>query len=122
MITIGDLEYEPEQTKNIYLAEQTVALFAGDISCMPPSCQGNGQIRETVAASGNILVEEIAEFYALEFSSYRRSRAERVLLTPLNLNTESFLAQQTQMLPDIAVDLTNKLVNSDVGSEAIRRN
>jgi len=31
MITIDDLEYEPEQTKIIYMASQTVGLFAGDM-------------------------------------------------------------------------------------------
>jgi hypothetical protein len=34
MITIGDIEYEPAQTKVITFATRTVALFAGDMGAL----------------------------------------------------------------------------------------
>jgi hypothetical protein len=120
MITINDLEYEPEQTKIIYMASQTVGLFAGDMqlhAVVVPKVMA--RIKTTVADKNNIFVEEIAEIYAEEFGIYRRNRAEKQFLAPLNLNADNFLIKQHEMLPDIAFDLTNKMLNATIGSEAI---
>jgi hypothetical protein len=120
MITINDLEYEPEQTKIIYMASQTVGLFAGDMqlhAVVVPKVMA--RIKTTIADKNNIFVEEIAEIYAEEFGIYRRNRAEKQFLAPLNLNADNFLIKQYEMLPDIAFDLTNKMLNAAIGSEAI---
>jgi 20S proteasome alpha/beta subunit len=120
MITIGDLEYEPEQTKIIYLASQTVGLFAGDMqlhaSVVPKVL---ARIKTIIAEKNNIFVEEIAEIYAEEFGNYRRKRAEKYFLAPLNLNSDNFLIKQHEMLQDVAFDLTNKMLNAAIASDAI---
>ena len=117
MITINDIEYEPEQTKIVYLAAQTVGLFAGDMqlhAAVVPRVMARVKL-----ITGTILVEEIAEFYAEEFAKYRRARAERQYLTPLNLSVDEFLIKQQNMLQDIAFDLTNKMLHAGISSEAI---
>ncbi|SDS12993.1 hypothetical protein [Bradyrhizobium canariense] len=120
MITINDLEYEPEQTKIIYMASQTVGLFAGDMqlhaSVVP---RVMARIKTAVAERNNVFVEEIAEMYAEEFGIYRRKRAEKQFLAPLNLNLDNFLIKQNEMFQDLAFDLTNKLLNATIGSDAI---
>ncbi len=120
MITIDDLEYEPEQTKIIYMASQTVGLFAGDMqlhaSVVP---RVMARIKTIIAEKNNIFVEEIAELYAEEFGNYRRLRAEKYFLAPLNLTSENFLSKQHEMLQDVAFDLTNKMLNASITSDAI---
>jgi hypothetical protein len=120
MITIADLEYEPEQTKIIYMASQTVGLFAGDMqlhaSVVP---RVMARIKPIIAEKNNIFVEEIAELYAEEFGIYRRKRAEKYFLAPLNLNSDNFLVKQHEMLQEVAFDLTNKMLNAEISSDAI---
>jgi 20S proteasome alpha/beta subunit len=120
MITIGDLEYEPEQTKIIYMASQTVGLFAGDMqlhASVVPKVMA--RIKTIIAEKNNIFVEEIADLYAEEFGNYRRKRAEKYFLAPLNLNSDNFLVKQHEMLQEVAFDLTNKMLNSEIASDAI---
>ena len=120
MITINDLEYEPDQSKVVYMASQTVGLFAGDMqlhAAVVPRVMA--RIKTTVAEKNNILVEEIAEMYAEEFDIYRRHRAEKQFLVPLNLNVDNFLTKRNDMLQDLAFDLTNKMLNAGIGSDAI---
>lgn len=87
MTTIGDIEFEPEQTKALYFATQTIGLMAGDMTvhahCAPI-------VLETIKQhSGPLLVRDIAEYYAKEFSIYRRYLAERRILAPLNLDCDT---------------------------------
>jgi 20S proteasome alpha/beta subunit len=99
MITIGELEYEPEQTKTVNLANQTVALVAGDMqlhaAIIPKVCE---RIRLSLADDPrNINVANIAEFYAEEFAFYRRKLAEREILFPIGLDFDRFLTRQSTM-------------------------
>src|SRR5581483_11698384 len=68
MITIGDLEYEPEQTKIVELAGQTIALLAGDMqlhAAVVPKVRK--LVRDALHDNPtNIDVAEIAEMYARE--------------------------------------------------------
>jgi hypothetical protein len=82
MITIGELEYEPAQTKLINLATRTVALFAGDVqfhAAVVPRVVAwfkdvgdEGQNITVAKDEGqNITVAKIAELYAEEYACYR---------------------------------------------------
>ena len=117
MITIGDIEYEPNQTKLYFLASQTIALFSGDMqlhaAVVPRAMQ---RIALVIGANNNILVEEIAEIYAEEFAVYRRARAARMYLAPLKLTIDNFLQVQPQQ---IALELANKMLDAQVASEVI---
>jgi hypothetical protein len=120
MITIDDLEYEPEQTKIIYMASQTVGLFAGDMqlhAAVVPKVMS--RIKTIIAEKNNIFVEEIAEIYAEEFGIYRRKRAEKYFLVPLKLNADNFLIKQNEMSQDLALELTNKMLTAAIASDAI---
>jgi len=79
----------------------------------------HSRIKEFLSTSPSIRVEEIAEFYAEEFANFRRRRAERMYLSPLGLTAESFLSAQSDMLQELAFDLTNKMLNEVMHSEAI---
>ena len=72
MITIGELEYEPAQTKLINLATRTVALFAGDVQFHAAVVPRVVAWFKDVGDEGqNITVAKIAELYAEEYACYR---------------------------------------------------
>lgn len=121
MITIGELEYEPEQTKTVYLATQTVALCAGDMqlhAAVVPKVFD--RIRKALQDDPrNINVADIAEFYAEEFAFYRRKKAEREILFPRGLDFDRFLARQSTMAHYQVRDLDDALAAYYIDSTAI---
>jgi 20S proteasome alpha/beta subunit len=121
MITIGELEYEPEQTKTIYLASQTVALMAGDMqlhAAVVPKVFV--RIRQALADDpSNISVADIADFYAQEFAFHRRKLAEREILVPRGLDFDRFLARQSTMAHYQVRDMDDRLAAYYVDSTAI---
>jgi 20S proteasome alpha/beta subunit len=121
MITIGELEYEPEQTKTVYLANQTVALCAGDMqlhaAIMPTVFE---RIRHALAENpGNINVVDIANIYAEQFAYHRRKMAEREILFPRGLDFDRFLTRQATMAHYQVRDLDDRLAAYYVNSTAI---
>lgn len=121
MITIGNLEYEPQQTKAIYLATQTVALVAGDMqlhAAVVPRV--DARIKDhTKDHGGTITVATIADFYAEEFGYHRRVLAEREILVPRGLNFDRFLSRQATMSQHQVVEIDNRLASYVVESSAI---
>ena len=121
MITIGDLEYEPQQTKAVYLATQTVALVAGDMqlhAALIPRV--NERIKEhTDDHGGTITVATIADFYAEEFGYHRRVLAEREILVPRGLSFDRFLARQATMSQHQVAEIDNRLASYCIESSAI---
>jgi hypothetical protein len=121
MITIGDIEYEPAQTKTVFFASGTVGLFAGDMqlhAAVVPKV--HERIKEALAEDPhNIDVCQIADFYAEEFAYYRRSLAEREVLVPRGLNFDRFLARQATMSHYQVEQLDSRLASYHIGSTAI---
>lgn len=121
MITIGDIEYEPEQTKSVQFASNTIGMFAGDMqlhaSVVPKVLR---RIDEALRENPeNINVGEIADFYAEEFAYYRRMMAEREILMPRGLNFDRFLSRQATMAHWQVADLDNRLASYYINSTAI---
>jgi 20S proteasome alpha/beta subunit len=100
MITIDGIGYEPNQTKIVNLASRTVALLAGDMqlhaAVVPRVLQ---RIKEAFAEEGRteLLVADVAGFYAEEFAFYQRARAEREILFPRGSSFEKFYTRQSAM-------------------------
>jgi 20S proteasome alpha/beta subunit len=119
MITIGDLEYEPAQTKTVNLAPHTIALFAGDMqlhaSVVPKVLQ---KVKEATLER-TLSVAEVAEFYAEEYAYYRRLLAERTVLFPRGLNFDRFLTRQSTMSHHEVSKLDDLLATYFVDSSAI---
>jgi 20S proteasome alpha/beta subunit len=118
MITMGELEYEPDQAKCIPLASRTLGLLAGDMELhahVVPIVQRKvlDAIKEDPS---NINVGTVAAFYAEEFAYYRRTLAEREILIPRGLDFERFYNRQSIMahyqVKEIDDTLTSYLVNS----------
>lgn len=121
MITIGDIEYEPEQTKSVFFADNTIGLFAGDmqlhVAIIP---RVHARIKDALHENPrNINVSQIAEFYAEEFAFYRRTLAEREILVPRGLSFDRFLTRQATMAHWQVNDLDSRLASYYIGSTAI---
>lgn len=100
MITIGDIEYEPEQSKSIELGTTTIALLAGDMqvhAAVVPKTMA--RLRDLVRDRDpqRLTVQESAEAYALEFAYYRRTLAEREILVPRGWDFERFARLQATL-------------------------
>lgn len=121
MITIGDIEYEPAQTKSVFFAQNTVGLFSGDMQlhvAIIPKVQA--RIEEALHEHPeNINVSQIAEFYAEEFAYYRRTLAEREILFPRGLSFDRFLTRQATMAHWQVNDLDSQLAAYYIDSTAI---
>ena len=100
MITIGGIQYEPQQRKAAELGTSTIALFAGDMqlhaAIMP---RVREQLKELVAdrEPQRLTVEEISDAYAEQFAYYRRTLAEREILVPRGMDFERFARQQSAL-------------------------
>ncbi|OYW55786.1 MAG: hypothetical protein B7Y80_04590 [Hyphomicrobium sp. 32-62-53] len=112
MITIGEIEYEPQQTKAIILASQTVALLAGDMTfhaAVVPRVEE--RIREDLQEHpDNINVARISEIYAEEFAYRRRRMAEQHILVPRGLDFDRFNSRQNTMAHYQVSNIDNELL------------
>jgi hypothetical protein len=100
MITIGGLQYEPQQRKAVELGTTTIAMFAGDMqlhAAVTP--RTHERLRDLLSDRDppRLTVEEIAEAYAEEFAYYRRTLAERELLMPRGMDFDRFNKTQSIM-------------------------
>lgn len=121
MITIGDMEYEPAQTKTVNLASQTVGLLAGDMqlhAAIVPRVQERIN-KHADENNGVVNVAIIADFYAEEFGYYRRQLAEREILVPRGLNFDRFLSRQATMSQHQVTEIDNRLAAYSIDSSAI---
>lgn len=121
MITIGEIEYEPAQTKTVYFASQTVGLLAGDMqlhAAVVPRVMK--RVREAMHDNPqNINVVEIADFYAEEFGYYRRAMAEKEILVPRGMNFDRFFSKQSVMAHYQVSDIDARLAAYRIESSAI---
>src|SRR5258708_1478275 len=107
IITMRDVEFEPDQTKHVFLASHTVALFAGEMTLHAEVCpQVYAEIGAILKKKTPITVQEIAGLYAKGFAEIRRRDAEREILWPNNLDFKSFLSKkQRDLAPEFVKEL-----------------
>lgn len=105
MITVGDAQYEPQQTKIFHLTPRTTLLIAGDYAAHSQA------IKDTYKniRKNNSSPEQIALTYAQAIQSFKRRQAEDALLSPLGLSTDMFLARQNDMSPHFVDRITTQL-------------
>src|SRR5207245_11476981 len=68
---------------------------------------------------GSIEIESIANVYAAEYAKYRQRESEKVILAPLGLTLDSFVARQKEMAPEQVQRLVADLRYHDFDPEAI---
>jgi len=122
MITSGDIEFEPPQTKIIWLTSAIAAMVAGDAGFQ---IQILNKMREEVDAQVAsaptvwLRVESVARMYEQHYTTLRHNLAQNGVLAPLGLDGNSFVAKQKQMDSQLVLKLASALIDYDVPATAV---
>jgi hypothetical protein len=114
MLTSGDVQFEPRQTKIEPLTNSIAIMVAGD-SAMQAEIIHNVRavVWQRVAADPKDWwnLRDVAELYQRFYNHARAKRSENAVLAPLGLDTKEFLRRQREMEPQLVRELTSELLN-----------
>ena len=116
MLTAGDVEFEPEQSKIWCFSPSLVALVSGDATI-----QGgllslvHKQVQTWINADPNkwVNVRDVATLYSKYYRESLRVHAEADILAPFGLDTSSFLSPQSRIRREIVADIAERLAVYD---------
>jgi hypothetical protein len=106
MITAGDVEYEPNQLKVALITQHVMLMIAGDYTT---HSQALRPTLKQFVSSPNATPLEVARVYGSQIQSIQRKQAEDHILSPLGLNSDTFLAQQKEMSDAFVTTITAQL-------------
>lgn len=105
-ITAGDIEYEPQQLKLSFITPRTVIMIAGDYAIHSEALRKLSKIVQNNAA---FLPENVALQYGQQIQAIKRRYAEDLYLSPLGMNTDTFLSQQKEFSDGFVARITDQL-------------
>lgn len=114
MITSGDIQFEPQQTKLVILTTSIVVQMAGDVSMQSEIIlRAGADIGKRVEAEpwNWWNVSDVAELYRHYYQEARLRRAEHELLTPLGLDRNTWITRQQEMDSGLVRQLATELIN-----------
>jgi hypothetical protein len=114
MLTAGDVEFEPQQTKIRFLTSSCGAMVAGDAYLQEEILQGvQEDIAVRIAERPNewIPIRDIARLYRTRCDAACRVKAEAAILVPLGITSETFLTRQHEFAESFVTKLANELYN-----------
>ena len=100
MLTAGDIEFEPAQSKLFQLSNSIVAMMSGDSAFQGQLLTDLRQwVTDSIAKNPSVWtsIKETADEYARIYSHYALREATREKLTRLGLDSNSFIARQKEM-------------------------
>lgn len=106
MITAGDVQYEPLQRKTAHITPHILAMIAGDYST---HSQALIEIHTQIKGDRSRTPYQVALMYGRALQGVKLKEAEDIILAPLGLNADTFLAQQKEMAAASVVDLNAQL-------------
>lgn len=106
MITAGDVKYEPHQMKVAEMTGQCLLLVAGDYAI---HSQAVRDTKRSVSTARDKSPENIARLYGKAIQSIKQRQAEDLYLTPLGMNSDTFIAQQKDMADSFIDRITHQL-------------
>ncbi len=108
MITAGagDIEYEPLQRKMWFPSDRIVVMIAGDYTV---HSQAIKETSKQIRNNPGVGPYEVAKVLGANIQAIVRKQAEDLILAPIGLNTDTFLAQQKEMSEHVASALTAQL-------------
>ena len=110
------IEYEPFQMKRARLSHSVEVLVADDIVIHSELV---GRASREIGSNSKLPVKEVADTYAKHFRDIKSEQAEQLYLSPLRLDMERFIANQRSMNPEIAMELSNNILNYRLDAEAL---
>lgn len=121
MLTSGDIEFEPPQTKIVALTSSIAALVAGDAAFqIEIMSRVQAEISEHLKVDPKVwlTVAEVSKMYEKHYAAVRRSQAEFRILAPLGLDSNSFIDRQRLMNSELVQKLASELLNFEVPETA----
>lgn len=121
MLTSGDIEFEPPQTKIVNLTSSIAALVAGDASFQADILfKVQADVNEHIKASPTVwlTVEQASQMYVRHYNAVRFKRAESAILAPLGMDGASFINNQQRMSTQLVDKLAAELLNFDLPEAA----
>jgi 20S proteasome alpha/beta subunit len=121
MLTAGDVQFEPQQSKIVTLSSSIAALTAGDAGMQAEIFH---QVRRDVTARIEadpehwLMVREVADLYSQYCAQVRLRRAESAILAPLGLTAETYLSRQQQLAAALVQQIATELINFSAPSVA----
>ena len=115
MLTAGDMiEFEPPQSKIWALTSSIIAMASADTGIQTEILKNvDVEVKARILSEPSKWwrVRDVAELYNHHYSEIKLKRAENVILKPLGLNRDSFIARQQEMEPEfvnkVATDLAD---------------
>jgi len=104
MITAGDIQYEPYQSKLAAINQKTVVMIAGDYAIHSQAVKKTMQMADAAAPP-----ERVAHIYGQQIQILKRQEAEAIYLAPLGLNIDTFMAQQKELSEYFVTTITEQL-------------
>jgi 20S proteasome alpha/beta subunit len=117
MLTAGDVEFEPPQTKVLAVTSSIALMIAGDASLQIEIIHVlQARVAEQIRSTPDewIKVRTVADCYYRYFQEARNSRSEKAILNPLGLTRETFITKQSHMDSTLVNKLASELVNYSV--------
>jgi len=106
MITAGDVQYEPSQTKVAHISPYVLIMIAGDYGV---HSEALGILRDLLKGNPDPEPKNVALIYGGAIQKVFRRQAEDYYLAPLGLNLDTFIAQQKDMDPGFVDRLTGQM-------------
>lgn len=122
MITAGDIQFEPQQTKAYPLTNSIVAQVAGDASIQSQIMQSVGaEVKKRIRAAPKIWlnVRDIAELYRHYYEELRIMHSEHDILAPLTLDRHTWISRQKEMDSELITKIATELMNYEWEETAV---
>src|ERR1700722_15759798 len=122
MVTAGDVEFEPPQTKVTFLTSSIAVMIAGDASLQLEimyEVRNEVQVRVEAAPSNWWQVKDVANLYFKHFKKAKRTRTESAILDPIGLDYDSFITRQQELSSELVDKLATEVLNfemSEIGT------
>lgn len=114
MLTAGDIQFEPQQSKIVALTSSIAVMLAGDSSMQ-------AEVLQCVQSDVSKRIEDepdnwwklsdVADLYGQHYNRVRFRQAERAILAPLGLDGNTFISRQQEMDAALVRQITEELIN-----------
>lgn len=114
MLTAGDVQFEPQQSKVVTLSSSIAAMTAGDSGMQAEIFQYvRAEVTRRIEAEPNNwwAIRDVADLYSQYCGRVRLKRAEGSILAPLGLTAETFISRQQQLAPALVNQIATELIN-----------
>jgi hypothetical protein len=118
MLTSGDVQFEPSTgSKILSLTNSIFVMTAGDAALQAEILSMVfKEVTEKInkAPKDWLRVNDVADIYVKYYNVVRNKRAANLILAPLYLTGEDFIARQKEMAEGLVKDLAKELLNFDM--------